>query len=365
MAAAREWTRDTDVPPTRWFDVEDLFEHIAVSARPSGIQRVTLEIYRALLQMRPYASESASSGMTSCAGRCAASPGRVLPACSHSSVALRAAAGRPAAAAGPLRPAAGAGGGLADLVVFLVAAAGRDLHRAAVRGQELAGDVFAALGRPGDVLAMLGAPWVYLGHAGLVADMQRGFGLRLAVLVHDIIPIMRPDWFPPVDVARFPVRLRLLLPSANIPLAVSQATAADVARFAAGEGLALRAPERVIPLGTAFAQPDAARTPSGADTTALPPGSYVLFVSTLDARKNHQLLFHVWRRLLQAMPAESVPRLVFAGRPGWLVADLMRQLENSNYLGGKIRLLADLSDADLARLYRGCRFTLFPSLYEG
>src|SRR5271155_1005445 len=49
MAAALDRAGDTDVPPTLWFDVEDLFEHIAVSARTTGIQRATFEIYRALL----------------------------------------------------------------------------------------------------------------------------------------------------------------------------------------------------------------------------------------------------------------------------------------------------------------------------
>ena len=95
------------------------------------------------------------------------------------------------------------------------------------------------------------------------------------------------------------------------------------------------------------------------------PGSYVLFVSTLEARKNHALLFRVWRRLLSEMPREQVPTLVFAGRVGWLVADLMQQLENAEWLGGKIRLVRDPSDEELLALYRGCRFTLYPSLYEG
>ncbi|MDT8349839.1 glycosyltransferase, partial [Roseomonas mucosa] len=54
-----------------------------------------------------------------------------------------------------------------------------------------------------------------------------------------------------------------------------------------------------------------------------------------------------------------------AGRVGWLVADLMQQLENAEWLGGKIRLVRDPSDEELLALYRGCRFTLFPSLFEG
>jgi glycosyltransferase involved in cell wall biosynthesis len=98
----------------------------------------------------------------------------------------------------------------------------------------------------------------------------------------------------------------------------------------------------------------------------LPPaGSYVLLVSTIEARKNHHLMFRVWRRLLEELPPEVVPTLVFAGRVGWLVDDLMRQIANADHLDGKLVIVEDPNDAELAALYQGCLFTVFPSLYEG
>jgi glycosyltransferase involved in cell wall biosynthesis len=109
--------------------------------------------------------------------------------------------------------------------------------------------------------------------------------------------------------------------------------------------------------GAAEADPPAAHLPA--------PGSYVLFVSTIEARKNHALLFRVWRRLLTEMPPDQVPVLVFAGRVGWMVSDLMQQLENAAWLGGKIRLVSNPTDTELMALYRGCQFTVFPSLFEG
>jgi glycosyltransferase involved in cell wall biosynthesis len=48
-----------------------------------------------------------------------------------------------------------------------------------------------------------------------------------------------------------------------------------------------------------------------------------------------------------------------------MVADLLAELANSDYLGGKVVLLEHPDDAELAALYRGCLFTVFPSLYEG
>ena len=77
------------------------------------------------------------------------------------------------------------------------------------------------------------------------------------------------------------------------------------------------------------------------------------------------LLVRAWRRLLDEMPAAEVPALVFAGRVGYMVADLMQELRNSAFLGGKVVLVDHPDDAELAALYRGCLFTVFPSLYEG
>jgi glycosyltransferase involved in cell wall biosynthesis len=94
-------------------------------------------------------------------------------------------------------------------------------------------------------------------------------------------------------------------------------------------------------------------------------GSYALFVSTIEVRKNHVLMFRAWRRLLEELHSDVVPTLVFAGRVGWLVEDLMRQIANADHLDGKLVVVEDPNDAELAALYQGCQFTVFPSLYEG
>ncbi len=127
------------------------------------------------------------------------------------------------------------------------------------------------------------------------------------------------------------------------------------------EGIVLRGMPRAIPIGTGFTHSLPAPTlPQG-----LSPGSYALFVSTVEARKNHSLAFRAWRRLLEELPRDEVPTLVFAGRIGWMVADLMQQIENAEHLGGKLVIVQNPDDATLAALYKGARFTLFPSLYEG
>jgi glycosyltransferase involved in cell wall biosynthesis len=114
-------------------------------------------------------------------------------------------------------------------------------------------------------------------------------------------------------------------------------------------------------MGSGFRHPPTA----GEQAVVSLPQRYVLFVSTIELRKNHRLLVRVWQRLLERHGTNLVPNLVFAGKIGWLVDDLLDDLEASDYLNGKIILLRNLSDAELQQAYHSCLFTVFPSLSEG
>src|SRR5260221_5365630 len=115
-----------------------------------------------------------------------------------------------------------------------------------------------------------------------------------------------------------------------------------------------------MPIGTGFAWHSEGPLPAG-----LEHGRFVLFVSTIEIRKNHLQAFRVWHRLLQDIPRDRVPTLVFAGTPGWMVTDLLKAIESTNRLDGKLVMIQGPDDATLCALYQACRFTLFLSYYEG
>ena len=56
---------------------------------------------------------------------------------------------------------------------------------------------------------------------------------------------------------------------------------------------------------------------------------------------------------------------MIAGRIGWLVEDLLGQLDNTNWLDGAIRMVDSPTDGELRALYAGCLFTIYPSFHEG
>jgi glycosyltransferase involved in cell wall biosynthesis len=219
---------------------------------------------------------------------------------------------------------------------------------------------FADLAAAGDILLMLSATLSHPNYGGLISRQCKANGLRFALLLHDLIPVRRPEWCDRVVVRAFRKWIDSTMPLCDTVFAVSRATAADVEAYAREQHIRLPGPVVDLPLGSELAQQPGTRS-----ARLPPPGSYALSVSTIEARKNHLLLFRVWRRLLEELPPERVPTLVFAGRIGWLVADLMQQIANTGNLDGKLVIVESPSDAELAALYDGCLFTLFPSFFEG
>ncbi|HET9494547.1 MAG TPA: glycosyltransferase family 1 protein, partial [Chloroflexia bacterium] len=91
-------------------------------------------------------------------------------------------------------------------------------------------------------------------------------------------------------------------------------------------------------------------------------GAYCLHVGTLQPRKNLGLLVDAWAMLRERM--QSPPKLLLAGKRGWLYEPLMRSVEERE-LGGLIRFADYVDRPDLPALYSGALALTFPSLYEG
>ena len=91
---------------------------------------------------------------------------------------------------------------------------------------------------------------------------------------------------------------------------------------------------------------------------------FVLSVSTIQSRKNFDLLYHLWRRLTEEGVAD-LPTLVIVGQPGFGSNDLLWQIEHDPLIRQNIVHLRHAHDEELSWLYQNCLWTLFPSFYEG
>lgn len=91
-------------------------------------------------------------------------------------------------------------------------------------------------------------------------------------------------------------------------------------------------------------------------------GRYILFVSTIEPRKNVPTLIRaVWQ--LQECYKEDV-RLVLAGGKGWLFEDAFAVVEELN-MGDQVHFLGRVSSEDLLNLYNAAELLAHPAFYEG
>ena len=338
---------------TVWFDVDDLYFFAARSARPTGIQRLAGEVYKALAR-----DNVGDVGFV----RHAEPPVEfsVVPWESVRQLYDALATGLPTPSSEgdpPPQPSA-------DGMVARASAAVRGLLRRPIqqeRGRPAAQamDLRRACG-PGDFLMSLGAPWHDESYADRVGALIGAKHLGFGMLVHDLIPLLHPEFFETGRAPHFEKFMREALPMADVILTNSHATARDVVRWTTDHKLSLRTVPASIPIGTGFE-----RGAPGALHDGLRPQEFVLFVSTIEVRKNHAQAFRVWLRLLESLPVEKVPKLVFAGSRGWMVDDLFKAVESTDHLGGKLMVLSGLDDRVLSALYRDCLFTLFLSHREG
>lgn len=175
--------------------------------------------------------------------------------------------------------------------------------------------------------------------------------------VHDIIPVDYPEYCPIGAAKQHEMRLKTISCMAAATIVNSDVTANALVRFFTSRQL--RLPKIITaPLGLS-------RAFSECDELPPPPPNvpYFVHVGTIEPRKNHVLLFHIWRRLIERNG--TAPRLVLVGRRGWENENAVDILDRSHSLAPYIVEVADLSDAGLSSLLRSCCALLAPSIVEG
>ncbi len=174
---------------------------------------------------------------------------------------------------------------------------------------------------------------------------------RQVLSLHDVSVLEHPEWFS----AGFALWYRLMLPQlarrARHILTVSEFSKAGIVR------------KLGIPAAKVTAVPNGVNLDMFRPTNATPvrrkyglTQAYVLFVGSIDPRKNLQRLLEAWRMIPRLHAAE----LVIAGG----TSRIFRRVEGH---GGdeRVRFLGFVPDADLPGLYSGANAFVMPSLYEG
>lgn len=184
-------------------------------------------------------------------------------------------------------------------------------------------------------------------------------GVRVVTMVHDIIPLRRPDITVEFLHERFEPWLRDTLSFSSSLLTPSRWVAQDIERYLAEHGLPAPTIHPVaLPPGLDPATPPA-ETPRLTQLAARP---FVLMTSSFALRKNQRFAVRLWQRLHSEFGIIT-PMLVLCGTLN--DPSLLQELEAQDGWNEFAAVITDASDGELAWLYANARFTLFPSMAEG
>ncbi|WP_156842304.1 glycosyltransferase family 4 protein [Novosphingobium aquimarinum] len=219
----------------------------------------------------------------------------------------------------------------------------------------------------GALLINLGTSWWLQNYFLFVRQAKKTRGIRYIPFVHDMIPIIAPEHCIEGLTQDFISWALGVFDHADHFLVNSRATAKDLRTVAKELGHTIT-PDNIaiVPLDSDFRKSGLRELEADAlDQWQLEDGGFVLFVSTVESRKGHLVAFAAWAELIARLGPDKVPQLVCVGNRGWLNDKVYERLATDLSLSRKVTMLSGLSDAELALLYRSCRFTIYPSFYEG
>ena len=235
--------------------------------------------------------------------------------------------------------------------------------------------------KAGDLLFLLDAAW-HSSHIEKITKIS-SMGIKTITMVHDLIPLKMTCY---TDSSLPGAYVNWIMRSAEYSsayLAVSNNTLSDLKYFM--RSISADKNIHLLPLAQGFVKPKDRSSTIGALAEKVSSDMYpdfhevinahpslriykgipfILCVGTIEIRKNPMRLLQAWKQLIDRSLGD-VPKLVFAGRMGWLIDDFRHALEASGNLNGYIDIIEQPSDDDLSFLYRNCLFTVMPSIYEG
>ncbi len=182
---------------------------------------------------------------------------------------------------------------------------------------------------------------------------QEPFARALVVTVHDLAFAVRKDTVSPATLEGLARHLPRTLYHAERLIAVSDATAGELTDQLQCEPRVIRTIHEGVDAGFAATIDD--------ETPTELPARYLLFVSTLEPRKNVLGVLEAFRLLVEWGYAGD---LVLVGRWGWRTEAIRRELESSP-VRARIRHLDYVDRGHLASIYARADALLFPSWLEG
>jgi glycosyltransferase involved in cell wall biosynthesis len=217
---------------------------------------------------------------------------------------------------------------------------------------------------PGDVfLALDLAPKILPRHRSQLSQW-RSSGAKVFFFVHDLLPMLHPEWFTAAGARNFRNWIDALAQHADGAICSTHAVAGELAACLErrqSRSIAIR----VVRLGSdIMASVPTKGLPADFEhlSAQLRSARFVLMVGTLEPRKGHAQAISAFEQL---WAEGEVTKLVVVGNVGWKAKDLVRRLRTHPQAGKNLVWLEGLSDEGLCHLYERAHGVLVASEAEG
>ena len=183
-------------------------------------------------------------------------------------------------------------------------------------------------------------------------------GVPTVLTVHDLIFRRLPEQHKPLNRWYLNLTMPLYCRRATHIIAISEQTRRDLA---SAYGIAAERTTVIYEAADPRFLPQLPEAMAGARARYHLPERYLLFVGTIEPRKNLTRLLTAFERL----HAEGLTdALVIVGKRGWLTGEFDAALERSP-LRAAVIFPGFVPDEDLPAIYAGAQALVMPSLYEG
>lgn len=215
-----------------------------------------------------------------------------------------------------------------------------------------------------DAYVFIGTTWSYP-EIQAFGRRHKESGGKVVQMIYDLIAYKAAEYCTESLIKPFAAFLENAPTYASQFACISDWTRKDFIEFLTERHLTL--PVSVLPLAHEFdgcTRNETGTQPDSADVASVGGKDFVVCVGTIEIRKNGTNLLRAWAELIRQRQGQ-VPLLVFAGKVGWKLTEFTSILNADPALQQKVLILPTATDRDLAFLYQRCRFSVYPSVYEG
>ncbi len=212
----------------------------------------------------------------------------------------------------------------------------------------------------GDWLVLADQAWNY--NAWKAAGLAREKGVKIVLVMYDLIPLRQPQFCNPLFTRVFAEWLGRMLQIADAVLCISKATEHELREYCSSANLALP-PTAHFRLGGDLIDDSGARNVRPA-LAALLSNQQPCFaaIGSFEPRKNQGFLLDVFEELWRD---GHELRLIVIGRQNEESRNLINRFRRHPETGKRLVCVFDALDEELGFVYERCRALIFPSLAEG